>query len=770
MTRRRRLALALALACAAAFPAAAQVEDPFRMPPPREDAKPRMVIALPMLGGEAAPGTAPSISAETITEIEKGVYRLEGYADVRYGPMRLQADRVTYDSVGKRAQADGNVVLEQGEGTLGADRLEMNLESGEATLWDVTGYMPPYYQFRADRLERIDAERFWLYGAVFTTCTQPTPYWAFKVKKAYIELEKYAHLHGAAFKTGKASIVYLPYLLWPVKRERVSGFLMPDIGSSSSRGAFLGLAYFWAIRRNMDATIYTDFYSIAGPAGGLEFRYLPDDRGKGQFTGYYLDSDVDPEQSRRYRFNYSADQPIGADWRLLIDLNQVSDGSYYQDFERDLGLAATPYEFSFADLSRSWSAYTLNVRAERREQYFGTDTLVQQRLPEAEIRSRSQRIGESPFYYSFLGSGARLQRRATGLDADYERLDAGATLNAAWSPTPWLDLNPSLSLRETYWTQQADPTAPGGVADEPLNRAIGGASLEILGPKFFRIFEPEPGSGGSRFKSTIEPSIVYQYIPAYDDRSRILLYDEIDNVFYDYNLVSYGVTSRLLRRKPIPRKEGEAADAPAEYEAASEIASVEIRQAAAFNQQLSRSLVTDRTSCSPNPFYPNNRFFDICDPVESSAFGPVTLAARYNPTIHIATDVRLDYDILYDSLRSLSVSGNALSDRYGRIGLSYYLARDPSGVQPSTGTVRLGGGSALFARRMTFNVDFAYDLPTHDLQSQRYQVGYQGQCCGFIAEYLNRDYAGLIEPTREFRFTVTLKGVGNFLDLRQRFN
>jgi LPS-assembly protein len=732
-----------------------QQEELFPRPPEKKEEQTRTTFALPGVPSKDAT-EPPSLAAETITEIAEGVYKLEGYADVRYGGMRLQADHATYDSKRRLADAEGNVILEQGAGTLGAARLEMNLETGAATLWDVTGYLPPYYQFHAERMERVDVGKFWIYGAVFTTCTQPVPYWSFRVKRAFIEMDHYAHLHGASFRSGKAPIVYFPYLLWPVKRDRASGFLLPEIGNSNSRGFFVGMAYFWAIRRNLDATFYADYYSTAGPAGGLEFRYKADERGYGQFTGYYLDSDVDPAESRRYRMNFRTTQPIGESWNLIADLNEVSDGSYYADFERDLGLSVSPYQISFMDLQRSWSTTTLNLRAERREQFFSsTQSLVQQRVPEVEVRGRSRRLGESPIYASFQGSASRLQRQEQILDADYERADAEVTITAPLSATSWLDINPSLSLRETYYTQRADPTDPRGVADEGLNRFTGTATIEFVGPRFDRIYEPAAGSHGSRFKNTIEPRVAYSYLPEFRDRTEVLVYDEIDFIPSDLNLVTYGVASRLLRRRPTPPDPKAAPGAAPTYEAATEIASVEIRQSAAFNQDLSRSTVLDPVTL---------------EPVEASSFSPVTFAARYNPTPFVSADVRLDYDILYDSVRSLSVSGTASSDRLGRVALSYYRVRDPGGVQPDAGTVRLGGGSALFGRRFTFDLDFAYDLPTQLLQSQRYRVGYETQCCGFLAEYLNRDYAGLVEPAREFRFTVSLKGVGNFLDLHSRFN
>jgi hypothetical protein len=80
----------------------------------------------------------------------------------------------------------------------------------------------------------------------------------------------------------------------------------------------------------------------------------------------------------------------------------------------------------------------------------------------------------------------------------------------------------------------------------------------------------------------------------------------------------------------------------------------------------------------------------------------------------------------------------------------------------------VGAGSFLLGKRLSFDVDLIYDLGLDELQSQRYRLGYQTQCCGIITEYLERDYRGLVEPAQEFRFSVTLKGVGTLFDLNSR--
>ncbi|MCH8960211.1 MAG: hypothetical protein IH820_02460, partial [Bacteroidetes bacterium] len=86
----------------------------------------------------------------------------------------------------------------------------------------------------------------------FTTCTQPTPYWSFRFKKGHIHVDKYAHLINVSFRASKVPLFYSPYVVWPIKGDRATGFLLAEIGSSGTRGTVVNTAFFWVLRRNMD--------------------------------------------------------------------------------------------------------------------------------------------------------------------------------------------------------------------------------------------------------------------------------------------------------------------------------------------------------------------------------------------------------------------------------------------------------------------------------------------------------------------------------------
>ena len=80
--------------------------------------------------------------------------------------------------------------------------------------------------------------------------------------------------------------MYLPIFYYPIQEDdRATGFLIPTYGSSTLKGQMLSNAFFWAIGRSHDATIYHDWMSKAGQQLGGEYRYVlgPGSQGDSRF-------------------------------------------------------------------------------------------------------------------------------------------------------------------------------------------------------------------------------------------------------------------------------------------------------------------------------------------------------------------------------------------------------------------------------------------------------------------------------------------------------
>ncbi len=461
----------------------------------------------------AAPGaSAISVGAYTIEQTAPNRYRFSGDVDIRSADLRLQADEAEYDGDTQQCSARGNVVLEEGSSFLTGDRIEINLETRLSTVYGAQGELDPDLILEAERLEKIGENRYRIEKATLTSCTQPTPYWSFRIGRGTIEIDGYAHLRNVSFRVGRVPILYMPYMLWPVKEDRVSGFLMPQVGYSQRRGFVFNSAYFWAPARNFDTTFYADYYDKDGLGVGAETRWLPTEDGRLRFTGYYIDEKTEDSvtgepRGERYRYRLLTEQPFDHGWKLLADVNKVSDVDYYLDFERDPRVATTSTTASRLDLSRAWSYYTLNIRGEQLEQVLSpTEILTQERRPEIELRGRSRQLGNSPFFLGFQTSAASLDR-----DFSYGRYDVFPQIRVPWRPAGWLQITPEASLRETYYTKQRDPSVSGTAIDDPLRRGLFRGGLEIIGPSFSRVWDTPDWGFSPRLKSVLEPRITYTY-------------------------------------------------------------------------------------------------------------------------------------------------------------------------------------------------------------------------------------------------------------------
>lgn len=576
-------------------------------------------------------GTGPGgcnleIAAGPGSVLDKDELILKDYVDIKCGDLRLQADLVRYTPSTHEAHAEGNVVLDQARVRITADSIDYNLESSTGQFFNARGYAEPTILFEAARVEQTSPEQMVLYDATFTACTQPTPYWSFKLGRGVLELGEYAYLHNLSFKLGKATVFYTPYLIWPIKTDRASGLLFPEFGFSERSGTILSEAWYWVIGRSVDTTFYFDYMSESGYGFGNEFRYKPSETGRGQFTGYYIRDQVAKEENQpgvptdRWSIDYAHQQQLDPEWRFVTNMTFISDFDYFLDFERDIRVSSNSQAVSKAYLTRNWGFNSLNMWAERREQLvqdpiiptaygqpiiaFANRTFVRWTEPEIEFRTRRRRIGDSPLFFTLESSVDYFDKGDR--EAVYGRADAYPLLSSQLSPVPWIDIDASAGLRDTFYTksQRLDlgcdnvpdtgdfgegnglvdserDNAPLGVfgaeddlgcdnlagtgdfgegdglrnlertliVDDAFNRRIYQAGLNLVGPKLSRVFDTPESDFSPQFKNSIEPTLRYAYFSEVQDPQNVILFDDIDTLAGNTNRLTYGLTTRLYAKR-----------------------------------------------------------------------------------------------------------------------------------------------------------------------------------------------------------------------------
>ena len=459
------LLLAAALSASAAASPAAQEQAP---PPGERGATPQR-----QRFGTGPGGCNLEIAAGPGSVLDKDELVLKDYVDIKCGDLRLQADLVRYTPSTHEAHAEGNVVLDQARVRITADSIDYNIETSTGQFFNARGYAEPTIIFEAARIEQTSKEQMVLHDATFTACTQPTPYWSFKLGRGVLELGEYAYLHHMSFKLGKATIFYTPYLVWPIKTDRASGLLFPEFGFSERSGTIVSEAWYWAIGRSVDSTFYFDYMSESGYGFGNEFRYRPSETGRGIFTGYYIRDQVAKEENQpgvptdRWIIDYAHQQQLDPEWRFVTNMTFISDFDYFLDFERDIRVSSNPQAVSKAYLTRNWGFNSLNMWAERREQLvqdpiiptaygqpvvaFANRTFVRWTEPEIEFRTRRRRIGNSPLFYTLESSVDYFDKGDR--QALYGRADAYPVISSQLSPVPWIDIDANAGVRDTYYTK-----------------------------------------------------------------------------------------------------------------------------------------------------------------------------------------------------------------------------------------------------------------------------------------------------------------------------
>ena len=534
-----------------------------------------------------------SVSFGASRPLGEKVQEYTGYVDLDCGAFRIQADRVVHDGEANSVRAEGNVSLAWEGNRLAGRTLDFDLDSETGTIEDAMAILPPDAIVTAERMEKVSEDTVLVHHAVFTSCTQPVPYWSFRVRNGRFHLDHYAWLHGVTMRASHVPVFHTPWLVWPIKGDRATGLLVPHWGTSNYSGFFIGDQFFWPMTDSADLTLQADWHEKSGTGGGIGFNWLPSARGKVALDAYGLNDRQ--KGDFRYVASLRASQPLGEGWKMGADLNDVSDFRYYGDFSQTLVVSATPATVSRARIGRDWSYYSFAARLDDRTQYFlsesdGTRTLleqiVQRSLPEVELRGGSRRLWPgAPVYFSFQTRGNAIDRRdesfLSDIDADgeeggrfsatYGRADADGRFSLPVTPAPWLDLELVAELRQTWWgagqvpfsRDPGDGTLATGIREsDALSRSFGQLSLEATGPKAFRVW----GGEGGRVKHVIEPRVLWQLSPQSDYRDEVLdpgtgqtvlatpiPFDEIEaqgNAFRRLHQVTFGIRQRLLARRP----------------------------------------------------------------------------------------------------------------------------------------------------------------------------------------------------------------------------
>ena len=167
----------------------------------------------------------------------------------------------------------------------------------------------------------------------YTSCLPGRTHWELRAGSIEVEQESgFGQARRIRLELLDVPILYLPRLSFSARGVRKSGFLVPEIGSSSRRGLELDAPWYWNIAPNMDATFTPRYLSRLGFFAGAEYRYITRNS-TGRIELGYLPQDKLRNRSR-HDLNLEMQTTVSEKWSVHADGRWVSDDLYIEDIGR----------------------------------------------------------------------------------------------------------------------------------------------------------------------------------------------------------------------------------------------------------------------------------------------------------------------------------------------------------------------------------------------------------------------------------------------------
>jgi len=394
---------------------------------------------------------------------------LIGHARVHQEGESLTADYIQLDLERRTIDAKGNVVYYSTDTVVFSEELHFNLDTNAGSI--VSGKITNgNFLLMGERINRLSKMRFQTHNAEYTTCIDCPAGWTMFAEDVDMEIEGYAYLSNVTTKVKDAPVLWMPYLIIPIKTNRQTGFLFPKISRSEDHGEMLVLPFFWASTRSTDMTLGLGTYDARGPRVEWEGRYAFGPKSRATIQYYHqtdTKNDIKREArpgeenltvdqlnvsgfNRRYAFLADQEQILPFDITEKARVTLVSDAFYPRKFDRDFSLigdptpkneTALPAELILYRESSSVGVFAqgkvLRNMVEFTDPTGGDDRTVQL-LPKAQAD-----VLNRPFFSSGIKAGlttalSRFTRRGGNFDFDCE-VDETCGSSGFRNPSPGKD-------------------------------------------------------------------------------------------------------------------------------------------------------------------------------------------------------------------------------------------------------------------------------------------------------------------------------------------
>lgn len=445
------------------------------------------------------------LNAESMfRDTENETMELEGNVQIVFQNQHIKADKAKVNFRTRQAQLNGHVEIASTKTTVGGSAATLDYENNTGIVYDGFVQSGPVV-FSGSILQKVNEDEYYVSNADYTTCTNCPPTWGFSGSNIRAELGGYAYIKNSILKIYSVPVLWLPYLIVPLKSDRQSGLLTPRFLKDDAGGFAFSESYFWALSRSNDATLTITNYEKRGLQAAGEYRYMLNENSYGQLNVAGLVDRVFKNDPRVLNFESEGtkgkdiarwftkyehyyDMPGGYIQRAQINL--ASDLQYPKDFPEETGDFGSPGK-DFPDqktvtfgnpamdnrlsLTKNTFANHISVDSSYYVNMLQSDALASNgnavhRMPEIRLAQTQQKVANSQFLYSYNVDYTNFARADQGFDNMTVKNGVRYLTNACDLPT---DYNPT--------TKTGCPAIQDGVFDPATDLLRTGQRLDLTG-------------------------------------------------------------------------------------------------------------------------------------------------------------------------------------------------------------------------------------------------------------------------------------------------
>ena len=803
-------------------------------------AVPAFTSQLPTAAASTGSGAAPTqeviIRAQQQTrsgDTQHPVYDLDGDVEISFQGYIMRAEHVTYHEDTGAVDATGRVTFDGGphDAHLVAGRASYNVKQETGSFYDVTGTFGAIvrgstvvlttsnpFLINGRVVRKVDSNRYIVEHGSITSCAEQRPTWTFNAQKIDLVAGEDAKLYHSSFHLLRVPIFYFPYAKAPASQmSRSSGFLLPVIGESTTKGFIFGDSFFWAINRSNDLTVGAEYLSSRGWSQTMQYRARPSENSSLEVHYFgVMDRGVDvtneingTKQTVHQKQGGEEATLVGSNshgnWREAGSVDYLSSFLFRLAFSPTYTQAVNSEVRSNAFVSHNLNGFSLNLNTERYQNFYQNpsntgywEQIKLMHLPAVDFSSLERPIESTPLRWSVDASGGGIQRSEPGFVTAnlVGRLDVHPRVALPLQWKGW-NLRPEVSVQDTYYTQRLSPSPTsslGMATGNEVNRRSLQAEVELRTPVLEKVFAREVF--GRKLKHVIQPIFTYRTTTGIDNFSQVIRFDAMD-IRSNTNEVEYDIIQRIYgRRRPTAHEPGcEAVNGeprvrtpklPPSYvpgvsavvpkcedegKTTRELLTWEVKQKYFIDEGFGGALVSGRSNVIANTIdLTGIAFLD-----RERHWSPVVSKLRLMTSANTDVQWQLDYDPQRGRVNS---SAAFVEYRMGEyfLGGSQAFMRVPAAsvtvIFPKEPLVfnqyrLLVGYGHPNKRGFSGGGSIGYDQNLNFLQYAAVQTSYNTDCCGLSFEYRHTNLPG-VNVENQYRFALTLANIGTFGNMRRQ--